>query len=226
MWVSCYSSFVNWMGAVSIKHLWFKVSQSCVSATLLRLFSWRCLMISDPTLLSPPLMLNSVFSHLCGNHSYLPLWICLSTVKVSPVCLMDLPVCINVRLRVPLPPRPAESRGWVLPLFVPGVSNCEWDTADNGCFVHYAGCAEAVVLWTRRRLVKQRHTKALETDGRSPFSTVCCAASIRHLPQPCWITTLTTFHTNKRVSFTQWEHWHLLFVTYKGFLMQSFFLHD
>lgn len=47
----------------------------------------------------------------------------------------------------------------------------------------FARCVEAVLLWTRRRLVKQRHTKALETAGYGPFSTVCHAANIHHLLQ-------------------------------------------
>lgn len=80
-----------------------------------------------------------------------------------------------------------------------------------------------MLLWTRRRLVKQRHTKALETAGRGPFSTLCRAANTHHLLQPHWITTLTTFHTYKStLSHSGNTDICLLLVT-MDFLMLSFF---
>lgn len=74
----------------------------CVSrGSLLWLFICQWPAMPDPSLSLSPLALYSVFSHLRGNQRRMLLCWCLSTAKVSPVCLMDLPVRFSVRFRVP-----------------------------------------------------------------------------------------------------------------------------
>lgn len=89
----------NWMDALSIQCLWHKVKRVlCVSQWL---FSCQWPMMPDPSLSLSPLALYSVFSHLRGNQRCMLLCWCLSTAKVSPMCLIDLPVRFCVRFSVP-----------------------------------------------------------------------------------------------------------------------------
>lgn len=89
------------MDALSIQ-CYTKWKGCCVSrGSLQRLFSCQWPVMPDPSLSLSPLALYSVFSHLPGNRRCMLLCWCLSTAKVSPMCLMDLPVRFSVRFRVP-----------------------------------------------------------------------------------------------------------------------------
>lgn len=186
----------NGMDALSIQCLQHKMNRLlCFCRAVYRGFS----VASGPWCLTPPFLCHrwrcTLFSpRLCGNQHCMLLCWCLSTAKVSPMCLMDLPV----RFRVP----PAKPSIWALPLFVPWCQWVEagwgWDRADNGCFVllldvlklYSCGPGDAWSNRDRQRLWKRRAVAL--------FSTAFPAANIHHLLQPLWITTLTTFHTYKK----------------------------
>lgn len=141
-------------------------------------------MIPDFFFSLSPLTPYSVFPHLRGDRCRTLLCRCLSTAKVSPVRLMDPPGSHQSPPPDPTDPSRAE-RSWIL---LPGCqrleAECGRDPADNGRFVPSLDVLKLQLLWTRRRLVKQTHTKALEMAGRGPFSSVCRTANIRHLPRP------------------------------------------
>lgn len=166
----------NWMDALSIQCLCHKVKRVvCVSQWL---FSCQWPMMPDPSLSLSPLALYSVFSHLRGNQRCMLLCWCLSTAKVSPMCLIDLPVRFCVRFSVP-------QQSWALPLFVPGCQWVDtgwgWDRADNGCFVPLLDVLELCSCgpgdaWSNRDT--QRLWKRL---------------AMAHSPQSAMLPTYTTF---------------------------------
>lgn len=192
--------------------------------TLQRLFSWQRPITPDPSFSLSPLALHSVFSHLPGNQRCMLLCWCLSTAKVSPLCLMDLPVRFSVRFKLSAP---AKLGGRALPLFVPGCHWVEagwrWDTADNGLFVllldvlKLCSCGpgdawsnrDTQRLWKRLAMAHSPHSAALPTR-----TTFCSHTEL--LPSQPFTHIKALFHTVGTLTFAFcWLQW--------IFLMLSFF---
>lgn len=184
---------------------------------------------SGPSRLTPPSLCHHlhctlVFSHLPGNQRCMLLCWCLSTAKVSPLCLMDLPVRFSVRFKLSAP---AKLGGRALPLFVPGCHWVEagwrWDTADNGLFVllldvlKLCSCGpgdawsnrDTQRLWKRLAMAHSPHSAALPTR-----TTFCSHTEL--LPSQPFTHIKALFHTVGTLTFAFcWLQW--------IFLMLSFF---
>lgn len=164
----------------------------CVSqGSLHRLFNCQWPMMPDPSHSLSPLALYCVFSHLCGNHCCMLLLWCLSTAKVSLMCLMDLPVRFSVRFRVPQ----ARLNGWALPLFVPVCQWVEagwgWDRADNGCFVLLLD------------VLKRCSCGPGDAWSNRDTQRLCKRLAVAHSPQSAMLPTCSTFWSRAELQPSQ-----------------------
>lgn len=136
---------------------------------------------SGPRCLTPPFLRHrrrcTLFSppHLRGNRCCMLLCCCLSTAKVSPMCLMDLPVRFSVRFRVP--PR----RSWAAGpchCLSPGVSERRRGGDEIGLIMAalFPFCS---VCGACARVGRETPGQTEAHKGRGPFSTDC-----QHAP-PC-----------------------------------------